>query len=155
MGTTTFKRSLLVDTQMMGIITDCLGANTTDFSSATDVGKGVKLGAAAYVPLTVGDEIEGIVTSVENGTRNGGYSWGGIQTKGRAEAVVDAAQTPAMAVGDYVCSGTPTALGTAGAIKVLSSGTGYVAPTKFLWRVISLGSAGTGAVGTTVIIERA
>ena len=154
MGTTTSKRSLLVDTQMQGIITDTLGTSSGDFSSDTDIGKGVKLAAAAYVVVAKADEIEGIVTSVDNSTRNGGYNWGGIQTKGRSEAVVGASQTPVMAIGEYVINDTPVALGTAGAIQVFSAGTGYVAPTIFLWRVISLGSAGTGAVGTTVIIER-
>lgn len=154
MGTTTFKRSLLVDTQMLGIVTDTLGTASGDFASATDVGKGVKLGAAAYVEVAKADQIEGIVSSVEPGTRNGGFNWGGVQTKGRAEAVIGASQTPAAAIGDYVINDTPVALGTAGKIQVFSAGTGYVAPTKFLWRIISLGSAGTGAVGTTVIIER-
>lgn len=154
MGTTTFKRSLLVDTRLMGVKTDALGTSATDFSSDTDVGKGVKLGAAAYVVVAKADEIEGIVNSVENGTKNGGFSWGGVQTEGHAEAVIGASQTPAAAVGQYVINDTPIALGTAGAIQVFSAGTGYVAPTKFLWRIISLGTAGTGAVGTTVIIER-
>ena len=153
MGTTTFKRSLLVDTSLMGVITDCLGTNSQDYDD-NELGKGVVLGADAYVAAALGDQIEGIVNSVEPGTRNEGFSWGGIQTKGRAEAIVGVAQTPVMAVGDIVCNGTPIVDGTAGKIQVMSAGVGFAAPTEFKWRVISLGSVGTGAVGTTVIIER-
>ena len=153
MGTTTFKRSLLVDTSLMGVITDLLGTNATDYDD-NELGKGVVLGADAYVAAALGDEVEGIVNSVEPGTRNSGFSWGGIQTKGRAEAVVAAAQAPVMAIGDIVSNGAPIADGTPGKIQVQSAGVGFVAPATFKWRVISLGSAGTGAVGTTVIIER-
>jgi len=153
MGTTTLKRSLLTDVSFMGVITDALGTNAQDYSD-TELGKGLKMAATAYVPVAVGNEIEGIVNSVESGTRNSGFSWGGVQTKGRAEAVVDAAQAPVMAVGDIVCSGTPKAPGTAGKLTVLSSGAGFVAPSDFKWRCIGLGSVGTGAVGTTVLIEK-
>lgn len=153
MGTTTLKRSLLTDVSFMGIITDALGTNAQDYSD-TELGKGVVLGASSYTPAAQNSEIEGIVNTVEPGTRNSGYSWGGIQTKGRAEAVVGANQTPAMAVGDIVANDTPIAPGTAGKIQVWSAGTGFKAPTNFKWRVISLGTSGTGAVGTTVLIER-
>ena len=152
MGTTTLTRSLLTDVSHMGIITDALGANTQDYSD-TELGKGVKLGAAAYVPAALGDEIEGIVNTVESGTRNAGYSWGGIQTKGRAMATVGVAQTASIAVGGFVCNDTPIAPGTAGLIQVLDVGTGYVAPSDFMWRVIRL-VTGTGVVGDTVLIER-
>lgn len=153
MGTTTLNRSLLVDTAFAGIVTDALGTAAGDFSSATDVGKGVKLGAAAYVVAAKDDEIEGIVSSVEHGTKNGGYSWGGVQTKGRAEAVVGASQTGTVAVGALVTNDTPVALGTAGKIQVFSAGAGFVAPSNFLWRVIRIIS-GTGVTGDTVLIER-
>ena len=148
MGTTTLNRSVLVDTQIMGIVTDALGTNAGDYSSDTDLGKGVVLGASAYVAAAKDDEIEGIVSSIESGTRNGGFNWGGVQTKGRAEVVVGASQVGNIAVGDYVVNDTPIALGTAGGIRVYAG-----APTKFLWRVIRIVS-GTGAAGDTVIIER-
>jgi len=153
MGTTTLTRSLLTDTKLLGVITDALGTSSGDCSSATDIGKGVKLGASAYIALAAGNEIEGIINSVEPGTRNGGYSWGGIQTTGRALATVGANQTSTITVGGYVCSDTPVAFGTAGRVTVLDTGTGYVAPTKFLWRVIAIVS-GTGVAGDTVLIER-
>jgi len=158
MGTTTLNRALLVDTSLMGIKTDkfgtATGTTTGDFASATDVGKGVKLAANSYVELTAGDEIEGIVTSVDPHVKSGGYSWGGVQTTGRAIAIVGANQTSTIAVGGYVCSDTPVAVGTAGALQVLDTGTGYDAPEKFLWRVIRILS-GTGVVGDSVLIERA
>jgi hypothetical protein len=139
----------------MGIVTDTLGTAVSGTGDYTDVevGKGVKMGAAAYVPVVAGDELEGIVNSVEPGVRNTGYSWGGIQTKGRALAVVGAAQSAAMAVGDLVCCSTPLAKGTAGLVKVQSDGTGYAAPAFFVWRCIRIVS-GTGAAGDTVLIER-
>ncbi len=154
MGTTTLNRQLLVDTSHMGIITDALGDNTDQFAPE-DIGKGVKLAANAYVPLVLGDEIEGIVNTIgEAPTVNSGFSWGGIQRTGRAEAVVGAAQTSTITVGGYVCADTPVALGTDGVLQVLDTGTGYVAHTKFLWRVIRILS-GTGVVGDSVLIERA
>lgn len=152
MGTTTLVRSLLVDTSFMGVVTDALGNNTGQYSD-TELGKGVVMGAAAYVAAAKADEIEGIVNTVEHGTRNGGYSWGGVQTKGRAEAIVGASQTGVAAVGDLVVNDTPVANGTAGIIRVFSAGTGYVAPADFKWRVIRILS-GTGAAGDSVLIER-
>jgi len=153
MGSTTLNRSLLVDTAFMGVVTDALGTSSGDFSSDFDIGKGVKMGAASYVVVAKANEIEGIVTSVEPGTRNGGFNWGGVQTKGRAEATVGASQTGNIAVGALVVNDTPVANGTAGKITVFGAGTGYVAPTKFLWRVIRVIS-GTGATNSTVLIER-
>ncbi len=153
MGTTDLTRSLLTDTDLMGVITDALGNNTGQYDD-DELGKGVVLGAAAYVAAAKADEIEGIVNSVEPGTRNSGFSWGGIQTRGRAEAVVGASQTPVAAVGDIVANDTPIANGTAGKIQVFSAGSGFSAPSDFKWRIISLGTVGTGAVGTTIIIER-
>lgn len=153
MGSTTLTRSLLVDTSLMGIVTDALGtavAGTGTYSD-DDLGKGVKIDTDSYVAVAVGDQIEGIVNSVEPGVRNSGYSWGGIQTTGRALAVVaDAQVTTAMAVGDLVCAAIPIASG----LAVQSNGTGYSAPTEFLWRCIRVIS-GTGLVaGDSVLIER-
>jgi len=139
----------------MGIVTDALGTAAAGVGTYTDVeiGKGVKMAADSYVAVAVGDEIEGIVTSVEPGVRNSGFSWGGVQTKGRAMATVAANQTPVMAVGALVCSGIPVAPATAGKVTVLSAGTGFAAPTEFKWRCIRI-VTGTGTVGDTVLIER-
>jgi len=120
----------------MGIVTDALGTAVAGTGTYNDdeLGKGVKMAAASYVAVAVGDQIEGIVNSVEAGVRNSGYSWGGIQTTGRALALVGAAQSSVMAVGDLVCASIPVANGTDGTLLVQSDGTGYSAPTEFLWR---------------------
>lgn len=152
MGTSTLSRQLLTDLAFRGVITDALGTASGDYTSA-EVGKGVTLAAAAYVPAAKADEIEGIVSSVEPGLRNGGFNWGGIQTKGRALAVVGVSQTGPVAMGAYVTNDTPIAPLTAGKIQVFSVGTGFVAPTRFFWRVIKI-VTGTGAAGDTVMIER-
>ena len=148
MGSTTLNRQMLTDTSLWGIKTDALGTSSGDFDSDTDLGKGVKMGAAAYVVITKDDEIEGIVNSVEPGTRNSGYSWGGVQTTGRFEAVVGVSEVGTAAVGEYVVADTPIALGTAGVLRVYPG-----SPSKFLWRIIRIVS-GTGVAGDTVLIER-
>lgn len=155
MGTTTLTRSLLTDVSLFGIITDALGTAVANVGTYDDkeVGKGVILASASYIAAGLGDEIEGIVNSVEPGTVNTGFSWGGIQTKGRANAIVGAAQTANIAVGGLVCNDVAIADGTAGLIQVLDTGTGFVTPVLFLWRVIRIVS-GTGAAGDSVIIER-
>ena len=139
----------------MGIVTDTLGTAVSGVGNYTDVevGKGVKMAAASYVSVAAGDEIEGIVHSVEPGVRNTGFSWGGIQTKGRAMATVGANQTSTITVGGFVCADTPVAVGTAGYVTVLDTGTGYIAPSDFMWRVIRI-VTGTGVAGDTVLIER-
>ena len=155
MGSTTLTRSLLVDVSLMGIVTDALGTAVAGTGTYDDneLGKGVKMAAASYVAVAVGDQIEGIVNTGEPGVRNTGVSWGGIQTRGRALATVGAAQSSVMAVGDLVCASIPVADGTAGLVLVQSDGTGYVAPTEFLWRCIRIVS-GTGAAGDSVLLER-
>lgn len=153
MGSTTLTRSLLTDVSLMGIITDALGTGAGEYDDA-EKGKGVVLGAAAYVAAAKANEIEGIVNTIESGLRNGGYSWGGIQTKGRALATVGASQTANVAVGGLVVNDTPIANDTVGLIQVFDAGTGYVAPSTFFWRVIRI-ITGTGAAGDSVLIERA
>lgn len=154
MGSTTLDIQLLVDTQLMGVETHKLGTSSGEVDD-TEVGKGVKLDATTggYVVVVKADEIEGVINSVEPGNRGGGYAWGGVQTKGRANATVGASQTGNIAVGGYVINDTPIADGTAGLIQVFDTGTGYVAPTIFLWRVLRI-TSGTGAAGDSVIIGR-
>ena len=157
MGTTTLNRTLLVDTSLMGIVTDALGTQAAGVGSMTDVeiGKGVTLAAASYIAAVHDDEIEGIITSVESGVRNAGYSYGGVQTKGRAEAVLGVAQDVTAAVGDLVVNDAGIANGTAGKIRVYGAGsTGFPAgPFTINWRVIRI-VTGTGVAGDTVLIER-
>lgn len=132
------------------IITSALGTNSGAATSATDVGKAVKLSTANnHILATGGDEIDGFINSVEPVKVNGGYNLGGVLIEGRIEALVGANQggTP-MAVGDYVVADTQAAFGTAGVAKV-KTGT----PAHKFWRCIRIVS-GTGVAGDTVLLER-
>lgn len=144
-------------------ITVRLGAGNTANDNYTEyeVGKPVKLVAESRYDLcAAGDEIEAIVTSVELATQ-GGYSIGGIRAEGLVYATADGLQATAgtgtIAIGDYVLAGTATAKGTAltNYFKVVKATTQANAKaTPYAWRVVSLGTAGTGAVGTTIVLQR-
>lgn len=131
-------------------------ANNYDYR---EVGKPVKLaGDSRFDLCAAGNEIEGFITSVESSTQND-FSIGGVHEFGRYFAMADGLQatpgTGAIAVGDYVVAGTIAAKGTAltGYPKVCkATAAGYTL--NFKWRVVSLWTAGTGAVGTTIVIER-
>lgn len=130
------------------------GAGYTDLEE----GKLVVLAAESQYNLAVaGNEIEGIITSVESATQNG-FSIGGVNdTFDSCKVLFDgseAAGTGVLAVGDYVVAGAITAQGTALSSfpkvrKATSQGT-----QKHLFRVVSLGTVGTGAVGTAGVIRR-
>lgn len=127
--------------------------------SDKEVGKAVKLTAESrYELCALGDAIEGIVSSVNVGSYDD-YAIGGIVSKGYKEVTFDgtqAAGTGAIAVGAYVVVGTVVAKDTAltGPLKVRSATDQAAAKTApFKARVVSLGSAGTGAVGTTGVVE--
>jgi hypothetical protein len=138
-----------------------LGAGNAvgDRFADVDAGKLVKLvGESRYNLCALGDEIEGVVSSVESATQNG-YSIGGIVTDdcriyARADGLQATPGVGVLAVGDYVVAGTVTAKGTAltdfPKVVKATSQTGIF---RFAWRVVSLGTVGTGAVGTTVVIE--
>ena len=126
-------------------------------------GKAVKLTAdSRYVLAAAGDAIEGIQQSSnwpEQGTMDG-YSIGGIVSTGYKEVTFDGLQatpgTGTVAVGDYVVVGTAVAKGTAltGPLRVTKATDQAVAKaTPFKARVVSLGSAGTGAVSTVGVVE--
>lgn len=129
-----------------------------------ELGKAVKLsGDSTYVLTAAGETIEGVISSSnypEQGTSDG-YSIGGICSTGYKNVTFDGLQatpgTGAIAVGDYVVTGTVVAKGT-------SLSTGYLKVTKatdqaaakaapYKARVVSLGAAGTGAVGTVGVVE--
>lgn len=138
-----------------------------------DEGKLVKLTAESRFELcAAGDPIEALVVAVETGL-SGGYSVGSIVRQGIAWALADGLQaTPGvgtLAVGDVVVAGTITARGTVlgsypkvckatnqpGAVAADLTAAGQQARNAmFPWRVVSLGLAATGAVGTTVVIQR-
>lgn len=123
-----------------------------------DVGKFVKLaGESRYDLAAVGNEIEGVIYSVELAPQNG-YTIGSVSPEGRVYVIFDGLQaspgTGTIAIGDYVVTGTPVAKGTAltnypKVCKATAAGNTL----NFKWRVVSLGTAGSGAVGTTGVIE--
>lgn len=127
--------------------------------SDKEVGKAVKLTAESrYELCALGDAVEGVVSSVNLGTYDG-YSIGGIVSKGYKEVTLDGSQaagTGAITVGSYVVVGTVVAKDTAlaGPLKVrLATDQAAAKAAPFKARVVSLGSAGTGAVGTVGIVE--
>lgn len=139
-----------------------LGQTSATYSSK-EIGKAVKLTAESrYELCAAGDAIEGIVSSSNldsQGTLDG-YSVGGIGYGGYKAVTFDGLQatpgTGVVAVGDYVVVGTVVARGTAlgGPLKVTKATTQTDAKAApFKARVVSLGNAGTGAVGTTGYIE--
>lgn len=125
-----------------------------------DADKPVKLVGESRLDLCAqGDEIEGFVMAVDTATSDG-FSTGTYHAqKGDiVDVTFDGLQATAgvgvVAVGDYVVCGTPVARNTAlvGAPKVCKA-TAAGATQNFKWRVVSLGTAGTGAVGTTGTIQ--
>lgn len=143
------------------VLTVRLGGNAlaTRFNDS-DVGKPVKLAAESQYSLcAAGDAIEGIVTSYD-ATLYDSFVLGGIVKSGYANAVAggsQAAGTGAIAVGDYVLAAAPSAVQTALAttyLKVVKATDQAAAATAaFKARVVSLGTAGSGAVGTNIVIE--
>ena len=127
--------------------------------SDKEVGKAVKLSAdSRYELCALGDAVEGVVSSVNVGTVDG-YSIGGVVYGGYKEVTFDGSQaagTGALAVGDFVVVGTVVAKDTAlsGPLKVRKATDQAAAKAApFKARVVSLGSAGTGAVGTVGLVE--
>ena len=126
--------------------------------STLDEGKPVKLAAESQFNLTVaGDEIEGFIFGVDTAT-SGGFSVGSIVEDGIFYVTFDGLQatpgTGTLAIGDYVVAGTAVAKGTALTVPAkVCKATAAGNTLNFKWRVVSLGSAGTGAVGTTGVIE--
>lgn len=149
------------------------GTGTSNHWSDAEVGKLVKLAAdSRYDLCAAGDPIDGVCVAVETATLDN-YTIGSIRTTGRLEVTFDGSQaagTGSLAVGDFVVAGTVSAKGTAltAPVKVRRATyqpgvteAGAVGDVNDMlavalrpWRVVSLGSAGTGAVGTTGIIER-
>jgi len=149
-----------------------LGTNAGQFA-AVDEGKFVKLAAESQYNLcAAGDPIEGVIAAVET-AKSGGHSIGSIYRRGAILVLADGLQatpgTGTIALGDYVVTGSVTALGTdlpsypkvckatqqPGSVPADLTAAGLQARNAiFAWRVVSLGTVGTGAVGTTIVIER-
>jgi hypothetical protein len=144
------------------VFTVRLGAGnlTTDNLTSVDSGKLVKLVAESRYDLcAAGNEIEGVVNSVELAT-TGGYTIAGLTDETKIfYAVADGLQatpgTGTIAIGDYCVAGTITAKGTAlTSYPKVCKATGAGTTLNFKWRVVSLGTVGTGAVGTTIVLKK-
>ena len=145
-----------------------LGAGTGSSNNLDDVterGKFVKLIAESRYGLAVaGDEIETVIDSINTATSDG-YSVGGLRdTEGSGKflkVTLDGLQatpgTGTIAIADYVLVGTVVAKGTqltapAKVVKATDQAAAKLGP--FSWRLVSQGTAGTGAVGTVGLIQR-
>lgn len=147
------------------VITARLGAGTgsANFLTDADRNKFVKLaGPSRYDLAAVGDEIEGVITSIET-TPQDNYSIGGVAIEAPfINVTFDGSQvagTGALAIGDYVVVGTPVAKGTSLGVlpypKVRKATDQAAAKSSpFAWRVADLGTAGNGNVGTTGVIQQ-
>ena len=142
------------------IVTARLGqAGSANRYTDKEVGKAVKLTAdSRYELCALGDAIEGVITSVNLGSYDD-YSIGGVCPKGYKEVTFDgtqAAGTGPIAVGAFVVVGAVAAKDTAlsGPLKVrVATDQAAAKAAPFKARVVSLGAAGTGAVGTVSLIE--
>lgn len=143
----TFKFGQQVDLDRADIQSAALGAAPGDaYTSATDVGKIVKMGTASnYLLCGDGDDIEGHIVSVEAQTVNQGFKFGSVQRNGRVWVI---ATGGTLAIGAYVVAAAQVnAPGAAGKSNV-KAGAGVA----YKWRVIA--HATNGAAGTEVLIER-
>jgi hypothetical protein len=142
------------------IFTARLGAGSGSANQWTtaEAGKFAKLaGESRYDLCAVGDQIEGNVFAVELAPQND-YTIGSIAEGGTLNVTFDGLQaTPGVgviALGDYVVCGTPVAKGTALTVNPkVCKATAAANTLLFKYRVVSLGTAGTGAVGTTGVIS--
>jgi hypothetical protein len=117
-----------------------------------EVGKIVKMvGDSRYDLAATGDPIEGFLQAVEAASMDD-FSIGSVVSEHGMRKEVTFEED--VAVGDYVVAGTPVARGTALTVPVAVKKTTTPMTSQFAWRVVSLGSVGTGAAGTTGVIER-
>jgi hypothetical protein len=137
--------------------------STAHLVTDSDVRKFFKLaGESRYDLAAVGDPIEGTLFGLETSTHEG-YSFGSIAQFVQGDLLdvtFDGIQatpgTGTLVIGDFVRVGTPKAKGTPlGIIEpprvVKATDAGNLQ--AFKWRVVSLGLVGTGAVGTTGVIQ--
>lgn len=135
------------------------GTGAANQLADADVGKFVKLaGDSQFGLCAVGNEIEGVLDSINSGPTQDGYQLGGVRRNGRVKVTLDGLQatpgTGTIAIGDYVVAGTVVARGTslAGAPPKVCKATAAATGLVQLWRVVAL--YGTGAVGQLALIER-
>lgn len=148
------------------------GTGSSNNLSIADEGKLVKyVGESRYDLCAAGDAIHGQIMGIEVAT-SAGYTIGGVNDKDTMWALADDLQATAgtgtIAVGDFVVAGTITAKGTKltsypkvckatvqlGATPAdLAAAGAQVLASLHAWKVVSLGPAGTGAVGTAIVIK--
>lgn len=156
-------------------ITTKLGAQSAPYRDS-EIGKLVKPGTldSQHVLCAVGDLIDGYIVAVEAATSDG-FGIGAVQRVDAKYVIAEGSQaggTGVLALGDFVVAGTPAVQGTVvngisyakvrkatiqpgvTAAATVADVAPMFAMIPYLWRVVSLGTAGTGAVGTTVLIER-
>jgi len=132
------------------------GGTTAQKHGNAENGKAVKLaGLENYVLCAAGDAIEGIQGSSNLANRGtvDGFAIIGVYDKDYKNATVSGAT---VVPGDYVVTGPIAAFGTAltAPLQVAKAADQAVAKAApFKARVVGLGEAGTGVVGTTVVIE--
>lgn len=134
------------------------GSGSSNQVDSLENNKFVKLVAESrYNLCAVGDAIEAQIQAVELAPQND-FSIGSILSHGLMYATADGLQgtpgTGTIAVGDLVVCGTVVAKGTALTAHPKVCKATSQAAVLFNWRVVSLGTVGTGAVGTTIVIER-
>jgi hypothetical protein len=139
------------------------GGTTVQKHDNAENGKAVKLAAAnSYILAAPGDAIEAIQGSsnLNNQGTVDGFAIIGIYGKGYKNVTFDGLQltpgTGVIATGDFVVTGTVVPFGTAltAPLKVTKATTQATAGSgPFKARVVSLGNANTGAIGTTGVIE--
>lgn len=124
-----------------------LGVSANAKMTDKDVNKFVKLGPLNnYVPVSSGDDIEGVLEAVAAHTVNDGFAFGSV--KRRFIALEAEVTGGVLAVGAQVEAALQNALGTPQEYPKIVAGTG----TNFKWRVKSH-LKGTGQIGEIVLIE--
>jgi hypothetical protein len=136
------------------------GSGPGNYLGDKEVGKIFKLvDESRYDLAATGDPIEGVLLSVEAATLDD-FSIGSIGNAPgmRKQVTFDGLQatpgTGTLIVGDRVVTGTVLAKDTALTEPVRVCKATTQSGQEYAWRVVSLGSASTGAVGTVGVIER-
>lgn len=133
------------------------GSGAANNVTTAEVGKFARLvGESRYAPVVIGSDLEAVITAVEIAPQNG-FSIGSISESGKLAVTFDGAEvagTGAIPIGAIVNAGAPVAKDTALTVPPAVRQAATPANVVFKWRVVSLGAAGTGAVGTQGVIAR-
>jgi hypothetical protein len=152
------------------------GTAAGDQYTKTENGKFVKLTATSrYGLCAAGDPIQAVIVQADSMAQADGFKLGSIQVADRFLATCDGLQatpgTGAIAIGDFIVTGTVVAKDTAlasgayakvckatdqpGAVPgTLGAAGEQIKNANFGWRVIAFTGAGTGAVGDIAVCEK-